>query len=305
LSPEHLDTALEYFYQAAEKDPRCALAHVGIAYTWFSRGDCGLTPPSQAFAKAKASALKAVELDDLLAEVHGLLGNVNFIYDWDWPKAEAEFQKAIELNPNYADGHFFYADFLISVGRSEEARVEFDRAMALDPFNFFIHCFLGWHLLFLRRYDEAITQLRQTLRTQPNIPAVQQALWGAFHQKGMDEDAIEAAKEFFSLMGRSEIAEALTSCFAESGYREAMSVAAESLAARSKHTYVGAMRVARLHAHAGEVDRALDWLEKAYEEREPAMVHLSVGWDWDGLRPKRRFQDLIRQMNLIPTTTIR
>jgi TolB-like protein/Tfp pilus assembly protein PilF len=297
LSREHLDIALEYFQLAAEKDPNYALAHAGIAYVWLSRGDCGLMPPRQAFPKAKAAALKAVALDDTLTEVHELLGNVRRHFDWDWSGAERAFQQAIKLDPNYADGHFMYADFLISLGRSEEAMAEMKRALELDPLNFLFRCFRGWHSVYLHRYEDAIAQLGETLRTEPHYPAAHLGLWGAFYQKRMYDDALAAAQKFFELLGDNELADTLGRGYVKNGYTGAMQLAAETLERRSELTHIPAVRIARLYAHAEAHDHAVDWLEKAHEEREPPLVHLRVAWDWDSLRDHPRFQALLRRMS--------
>ena len=297
LTPQHLDTALEYFQLALEKDPNYALAYAGIAYNWLSRADCGFVPTPEVFPKMKTAALKAMELDDTLAEVHETLACVRTC-EWDWGGAEAEFRRAIELNPNYADARFMYADFLISTRRPEEWKVEIERTLELDPFNFFFQCFFGWHLVYLRRYDEAIAQLHKTLRSDPNFAAAHLGLWGAFYQKRTYEEALAAASKFFALLGDSEAVKALERGYAEAGYPRAMSLAAETLAMRSNLAHVPAFRIARLYAHAGENDRALEWLEKAYEEREIPLTHLSVGWDWDNLRNDPRFQDLVRRIGL-------
>ncbi len=298
LSREHLDTALEYFQLALEKDPNYALAYAGIAYVWLSRSDIGVIPPHEAFPKAKAAALKCVQLDDTLPEGHEILANVRRHYEWDWEGAEREFQRAIHLNPNSADAHFMYADFLVSMTRSEKAQAEIERALELDPFNFFYTCFFGWHLLYLRRYDEAIGQLRKALRIEPNFPAAHLGLWGAFHKKGMEREALAEAGRFFALLCDDEVAAALAHGYAdECSYAEAMRVAAEKLAVRSLRVFVPAVRIARLYAHAGEKDSALQWLATAYEGREPPLVHLRVGWDWENLRDDPRFQALLRLLN--------
>jgi serine/threonine-protein kinase len=299
FSREHLNTALEYFQLALEKDPNYALAYVGIADVWTSRADCGFVPPQEALLKAKAAAVKAIELDDSLAEAHMTLGNVK-AFAWDWAGAEREYQRAIELNLNSADVHLVYGDLLILTGRSEKAMAEMERARELDPLNFFMQCFLGWHLVYLRRYDDAIAQLRKTLKMEPNFSSAHLGLWGAFYQKRMEGEALAEAKAFFALLGDSETVEALERGYAEAGYLGAMKLAAEKLVARSKLTYVPGLRIARFYAHAGEKDRALEWLEKAYEGREPPLVHLNVGWDWDSLRSDPRFQDLLRRMNFPP-----
>ena len=296
LSPEHIDIALDYFQLALEKDPNYALGHVGIADTWLIRGDIGLMPPREALPKFKAAALKALELDDTLAEVHVTLGHLR-VCERDWAGGEAEFRRAIRLNPGDAPAHFFYSDLLISVGRPQEALAEMKRALELDPFNFLFQCFWGWHLVYLRRYDEAIAQLRKTLTMEPNFSSAHMGLWGALYQKRMYEDALAEATKFFTVLGDHETVEALAAGSAEAGYAGAMRVAADKLAARANRTYVAAVRIARLYAHAGEKERALEWLEKAYEQGNPALTHLNVAWDWDMLRSELRFQDLLRRMN--------
>ncbi len=297
LSREHLDTALGYFQLALEKDPNYALAYVGTGYAWFSRADTGVLPPCEALPRAEAAALKAAELDDNLSEVHELLASVKYICNRDWAGAEAEFRRAIQLNPNSAELRLFYSHFLIVTGRVQEWKPEIERALELDPLNFFIQCFFGWQLVYLHRYDEAIERLRRTLRAEPNFSSAHLGLWGAFYQKGVYEEALTEAKAFFAVLGDSEIAEALSQGDGAADYSSVMHLAAEKLVARSRQAYVPAMRIARLYAHAGEKDPALEWLEKAFEQREPALAHLRVGWDWEVLRDEPRFLDLLRKMN--------
>jgi tetratricopeptide (TPR) repeat protein len=150
--------------------------------------------------------------------------------------------------------------------------------------------------VYVGQYDDAIAQLRKTLRIEPDFSSVYLGLWGAFYQKQMNEEALAEAKKFFAVLRDNEAVEALDYGYAQAGYPRAMSLAAENLAARSNRTHVPAFRIARLYAHAGEKDRALEWLEKAYEQRESPLVHLSVGWDWDSLRSDPRFQDLLGRM---------
>jgi serine/threonine protein kinase/tetratricopeptide (TPR) repeat protein len=297
LSPEHLETALGYFQLALEKEANYALAYVGIAYVWLSRADTGVVPPCEVIDKVKAAALKAVELNDKLSEVHELLAAVKYICEWDWPGAEKEFRIAIRLNPNSAETRLFYSHFLLVTGREREWKPEIERALELDPLNFFIQCFFGWHLVYLRRHDEAIEHLQKVLRMEPNFPAAHQGLWGAFYQKGMHEEALDEAKNFFTLLGDHEIAEALEPGRATGGYFEAMRHAARILAARAEHTYIPALRIARLYAHAGCKDYALQWLERACEQHETPLVHLGVGWDWDSLGDEPRFLDVLRRIN--------
>ena len=298
LSREHLDTALRYFELALEKDPGCARAWGGIAATWASLTDAGFVPPHEAIPKAKAAALRAIELDDSLADAHVNLANLVFYGDWDWRGAEAEFRRAVELDHNSTEAHFFLADFLMSMGRTEEAMVESRRALELDPFSFFIQGFFGWHLVYLGRYDDAVAQLRKTLQMEPAFSSARLGLWGAFYRQGALREALAEAKKFFEVLGDDEIVAALEDGYANSGYTGAMSLAARRLIERAARGHVPAVRIARLCAHAGEIDHALEWLEKALTWHESPLVHLLVGWDWDTLRPDPRFTNLLRRMNL-------
>lgn len=312
LSREELNTAQRYFQLALEKDPNYALAHAGLASVWFSLGDAGFLPLSETVPRWKAAILKALELDDTLAEAHGALANLRWTYEWDWPAGEREIQRAIQLDPSSALARFSYSDFLISMKRAEEWKVEIQRTLELDPLNYFFQCFYGWHLVYVRRYDEAIAQFRQVLASQPDFSSAHMGLWGAFYKKGMDEKALAEAKKFFAVLHDQEVVEALDRGYAEAsqssrgghpsgaGYRRAMKLAGDVLAARARRSHVPAIRIARVYAHAGENDRALEWLEQAYERRETTLIHIGVGWDWDGLRGDPRFQDLSRRMKLPP-----
>ncbi len=297
LSREELDTAERYFNLALEKDPGCALAHEGMAIVWMSRTDAGFMPPGEALPKARAAALKALELDDSLAEAHVTLANLK-VTEWDWPMADTEFRRAIELNPNSAEAHFMYADYLVTMRRTHEWSEEVRRALDLDPLNFFWQTFYGWHLVYERRYDEAVARLRKVVAAEPDFSSAHMGLWGAFYKKGEDADALAEAKKFFAVLGDHAVVNALDAGWAKAGYRGAMRLAGEILAARSERTHVSAVRVARVFAHAGENGRALDFLEKAYERHETPLYHIGVGWDWDGLRSDPRFQTLVRRMGL-------
>ncbi len=297
LSREELDIAERYFQLALQEDPDCALAHEGMATVWLSRTDAGFMPAGEALPKAKEAAMKALELDDSLAEAHVTLANLK-VMEWDWPTADAEFRRAIELNPNSAEAHFMYSDYLVTMRRTDEWRGEIHRALELDPLNFFWQTFYGWHLVYERRYDEAVAQLKRVVAAEPDFRAAHLGLWGAFYKKGADADAFAEAKEFFALLGDREVVDALDVGWARAGYRGAMGLAGETLATRSERTHVPAVRVARVFAHAGENERALAFLKKAYERHETPLYHIGVGWDWDGLRADPRFQELVRHMGL-------
>jgi TolB-like protein len=296
LSPEHVALALDYYQLALEKDPHYALAYTGISSVWVTRGIFGIVPPLEAFPKVKEAVLKALELDDTLSEVHYNLAIFRFYFEWDWGGAEIEFQRAIELNPNNANIHLIYSSFLDMMGRPDEAIAEIERALELDPLNYFAQGIYGLHLFNLRQHDDAIAYFRNTLKTEPNFPLAHEGLWVALHQNQMDEEALAEAKKYFDVLGDSEVAEALERGYVEAGYPGAMSLAAEKLSERSKQTYVQHTQIARLYDHAREGDQALEWLEKAYEEREPALVDLNV-WPEGALRDDQRFKDMLRRMN--------
>jgi serine/threonine protein kinase/Tfp pilus assembly protein PilF len=298
LSPEQLNVALEYFQRALEKDSNCALAWAGLARTWLSLGDTGANPKWEAFANAKAASSRALELDDALAEAHTAMANIRFLYEWDWAGAESGFRRAIQLNSNDAESHFFLSDFLISMRRPAEWECEMGRAMELDPLNFFFRCFRGWHLVYANRPDEAVRELQQVLRTEPGFASARLGLWGAFFRKRAYAEALEEAKQFFGILGDNDIVNALETGLGEAGYARAMGLAADTLVVRSQRMRVPFIRIARLYAHAGAADRTLEWLDKSYEARETPLVHLSTGWDWDCLRDEPRFHLLLQKMGL-------
>ena len=175
---------------------------------------------------------------------------------------------------------------------------EVEQALELDPLNFFTQCFFGWHLLYACRSDAAIAQIRKAIKMEPNFPAAHLGLWGAFYRKQMYQEAQTEAQKFFGLLGDSKTEKAIARGWKEAGYPGAMRLAAEELVERSCQTHVPAVRIARLYAHAGDRDSSLEMLEKTYQDREPPLVHLSVGWDWHDLRDDPRFQDLLQCMSL-------
>ena len=280
-----------------DRDPTYAPAYVGLAGVWYSRTDSGFLPLEQALPPLKQAIQKALELDPNLAQAHAFLGNFHFAYEWNYAAAEQDFKRAVELNDE--EGHFGYADFLVSLRRFDDWKVEAQRALELDPVSSGNLTFLkGWHLVYMGRYDEAITNLKQVLAAQPDYSSAHLGLWGAYYKKQMLDQALTEAKKFFSILHEDEVVKAMDRGDAEGGYPSAMKRAAEAMAERSQRTHVPAIRVARLYAHAGDNDRAMQWLEKSYQQHETALSHAAVFWDWDNLRGDRRFQDLMRRMKL-------
>jgi len=299
LTPPDLEAALQYFQSALEKDPNYALAHSGIALVWGARAQMGYVPPSEAAPKAKEAALKALELDDTLAEVHQALASVRTWIEWDWESGEEAFRRAIELNPNSPDAHAYYSNLLCYMGRPEEALAHAERALELDPLNSLFKNFYGNVLSFMRRYDDVIVQTRNALRTSPNDPVAYTLLWESYHMKGMYEEALATAKAYYAALGQSEVEEILTQGYTEGGYTGAMSLLAETMVAFSQETFILPYFIAQLFTYAGKKEQALEWLDKAYEMRDPNMPYLGVTPVFiDLLGNDPRFQDLLRKMNL-------
>jgi serine/threonine protein kinase/tetratricopeptide (TPR) repeat protein len=295
---EDFDVAERYFQFALAKDPNFTLAYAGLGEVWLMRGDAGFQPPSETFPKATAFLAKAMEMDDSSAEVHVWLANLKSSIEWDWPGAEKELKRALELNPNLADAHFYYADALAVTKRFDEWKMQIERARELDPLNDFTESFYGWQLNYQHRYDEAIAVFQKLLPTGPNKASNYLGLWGAYYKKGMYDEAVAEARNYFAAIGEPQFADALGSVRGQTAYRTAMRRLGEAMAAQSKRRHVPATRIARMFAHAGDKNSAMEWLERAYQTRESPLIRLAVFWDWDDLRSDPRFQDLLRRMNL-------
>jgi TolB-like protein len=198
-----LDTAERYFQLALQKDPSYAAAYTGLALVWACRNQTLISPSAEAGPKALAAALKAVALDDTLAEAHYALASIYTWHDWDMPAAGREWKRAVELNANYPDGLAMYSHYLMIMGRQEEAMRQIERALNLDPFNVTVQSFYVVDLEFARRYDDAISQVRKAQALQPDNPVAIGELFVLYWAKGMDKEALAALKDCFKpLRGR-------------------------------------------------------------------------------------------------------
>jgi len=298
-SLEGFTKAREWLELALDKDAEYALAYAWLAGAYSGPGYWGYMRPREAWPKAKEAALKAVELDETLAEAHHALAGYSFYYDWDWPAAEMEFKRAIELNPNLAVARTNYSFYLVTMGHLDEAMAQSKRAEELDPLNLVDAAVGGWHLAVARRYDEAIEQLQKPLEMDPSFYPARQGLWRLYRYKHLYEQALAEAKKTFSLRRDQEVVEALQQGWEKSGYPGAMRRAAQKLAARFEQRYVPPYEIARLYSDTEDQDRTLHWLQTAYEERDARLVHLRDP-DWDGLRSDPRFQDLLKRMKYPP-----
>jgi TolB-like protein/Tfp pilus assembly protein PilF/class 3 adenylate cyclase len=287
--------SIDYFNRAIENDPNYALAYTGLADCYSSLGfnfDAGLLPSREAIPKAKAAALKALEIDDGLAEAHTSLAFIKLNYDWDWSGAEKEFKRAIELNPNHDNAHHWYSHYLTAMGRTEESLVESKRALDLDPVGLVNNVHLGWHYIYARQYYQAIEQLQKTVEMDPNRGFTHWYLGMAYEQKGNYLQAIGELQKGKDLLPENVGVEAdLAHAYAVSGKREAARMVIDELKELSTRPYVSSYQIALIYTGLGEQDQAFEWLEKAYEERSDLLVYLKVEPRLDSLRSDPRFAD--------------
>jgi len=279
-------------------DPNYALAHVGVALVWVGRYQMRLAPRNEAVPLAKAAVQKALELDSTLAEAHYALALIRTWSEWDWNGAEKAFQQAIKLNPNFPDVRAYYSNLLVYFGRNEEALSQIERAIELDPFNALFHGLYGYVLVYQRRYDDAIAAANTGLALQNNIVA-RSALQYAYIMKGMRDEQLVIQRARIGL--DQERAAAFDRGLKEGGYQGAQRGVADVLASRYGTTgkwVFSAQTIALRYLDAGDYDKAIDWLEKAYEDRDPQLPYIGRPTYWDPLHSYPRYQDLLRRMNL-------
>jgi TolB-like protein/DNA-binding winged helix-turn-helix (wHTH) protein/Tfp pilus assembly protein PilF len=289
--------AQEYFEKSVQKDPSYALGYAWLANTYGQLGDY-VGPRKDFMLKSKETSQKALQLDDNVAVAHGALGWVRWAYDWDWPGAESEFKRAIQLSPGHALSHGIYARYLDSMGRFEEAIQEHRIARELDPLDLVLIYDLGDHFVVSREYDKAIVEYRLVLEMDANFIGAHRGLALAYESKGMEKESISEWREEATLAGAPDLAEGIKIAFARGGYKSALKARLTyDQHRRSEGSYVSLSRFARTYAALGEKDLAVQALEKAFAEREP-MAWLNVDPEWDPIRVDPRFQDLVRRIGL-------
>jgi TolB-like protein/Tfp pilus assembly protein PilF len=298
MTKDDLDAAEAYFDLALRKDPAYAAAYAGRAWVWGCRYQIGLAPPSEAVPRTRESALKALSLDETLAEAHYVLATMKTWSEWDFGAAGPEWKRAVELDPNYAEGLAMYSHFLAIIGRSDEAMAAIDRALSVDPFNVTIHAFRAVGLRFARRFDEAATEARKALAMEPRNPVALPNLYLALAAKGMHREALVGIRDYLTVFyGVPDLGPLLDRAFVEGGFRAAAKQAAEAVATRATKVEALPTEVAELYVFAGEKVQALDWLERAYQARDPSLTYLRDPV-YEPLRSEPRFQSLMRLMRL-------
>ncbi len=291
---ENLKKALPYFQQAAEKDPNYALAYVGIADTYAVMPGYSAGSPQDCLPRARTAAQRALELDDMLAEAHASLGFILFHY-FEFAASTKEFERAIELNPNYPTAHHWFArTVLLALGQFDRASTEMKRAVELDPVSPLFHAELGGVYMMARRYDEAITQLRDTVEMDPEFYWAHRFLGLTLELKGATAEAIAEYQKAFELSDDPTMLAFLAHAEANTGRpNEAREILAR-LTEVAKTRYVAGYAFAVIHLALGEKDQALDWLEKnARDHASPATSLIPSDPYLDPLRGDPRFEALV------------
>ena len=291
--------AIEYFQLAVEKDPSYALAYAGVADSYVLLGWNCYLPPKEAFSKGKADAMTALRLDPDLAEAHTALAALFWLHDWRWKDAETEFKRSLQLGPTYATANHWYAEYLMTMGRNEEAMARIEHSQELDPLSLIINVAVAWALYHARRYEAAIEQLRRTLELDPNYPVSYWILGLLLRKTGHYELAIREGEKGVKLSGGSPLLRAaLAHTLAAAGRTKEALQTLDDLKKLAKPRYVSPYFFAGIHIGLGEDDCAIEYLEKAYEERSHWLIYLHIDPSMDSLRYNARFKDLLRRVAL-------
>ena len=292
--------AIAYFQEAIDKDPSYAAAYAGLSGANVSLGWYEFIRPRDSYPRARAAAQRAIEIDEASTEAHAILAAIEMWYDWNWPASEREFARMLELSPNYADGRHWHADLFSIHGRHDEAIAESKKALELDPLSLIINTWLGRRYYFARRYDEAARECRKALELDPNFVPAHWQLGSALVAKGRLGEAVAEFETAVRLAGKNPRYLAyLGNAQAKSGDAAGARAILEQLASlEAGGRYVSALDRALVYSGLRENDRALDSIEKAFDDRPSLMPYLNVDPLWDGLRENPKFKKLIARLGL-------
>jgi TolB-like protein/Tfp pilus assembly protein PilF len=289
---------IDYFKQSLEKDPNYALAYAGIADGYGLMGGNYFMSPDEAYPKEREASQYALRLDDNLAEAHTSLADVLNSYDWDWEGAKREYRKAIELNPNYANAHHWYAIALANQGLFDEAFSEIKRAQQLDPLSIRINQNVGYIYYLSRQYNKAIEQLRKTIEIDSTFPYGNSELGDCYFMKKQYDFAYEAYQNEVRLTGDSTNIYLLACVDAVTGKKKEALAFYEKLKDISMHTFVSTSYFAFIEIYLGNNDKAFALLQKAVEEKDSYIVFLKTEPKFDPIRSDPRFANLLREVHL-------
>ena len=293
-----VEKSLERFQAAVDLDPRLALAYTGLADACIFLGIHGFRAPREVYPKAKAAAVRALELDDTLAEAHTSLAEVRKDYDWDWAAAEAGYRRALDLNANYAVAHHWYADYLSKQGRHQEAIREVAEARRLDPLSGSINAFVCYTLYRARQFDRAVEEGRRAIDLHRGSPLGHWFLGLAWEGLGDHAQAVSRMEEAARLSGEGPLyLAALGYVFGSAGRRSEALGIIERLKAAASVRYVSPLDIAMVYSGLGDTESAFGWLEKAYQERATRIEELPEP-AFDALRSDPRFADLLGRIGL-------
>ncbi len=296
-SEPSLQGAIVQLRRAIELDPRFALAHAALADVHTSLGYLGYAAPSATFPVARPYALKALEIDPTLAQAHAALAYIKFYFDWDWQGAEAEFTRAIELNPNDPVSHQWYAVYLLASGRPERGFGEVQAAHRLDPLSLAINTDIGFHHYYNGRYAEAVSQLQSVLAMKSDFLLAHLWLARALLEQGKYEGVLaETAAAEQKAREWSVLVAARGFTYGKAGRVADAEAVLQELEALSRRRFVTAYGVALVHAGLGRSDEAFRWLDRAFDERSHWLVWLRLDPRWKGLHGDARFAALISRM---------
>jgi tetratricopeptide (TPR) repeat protein len=277
-----------------QKDPNYALAYAGLADTYIAATNFNLLPPRELYPKAKEAALKALKIDNTLAEAHAALAFSSLLFDWNWSASDADFRHAIDLSPNYGQARQWYAVSLVSAGRLGEAMAQAQRAQQLEPLSLPINAGMGWVSFLSRNYDRAIEECTKTIEMDASFGPAYVYRGLAYEQKGMLDKAIADFETAGKLQERPSILGALGHAYAVSGQK----AKALGLLGGEPKRYFPPYHRALIHAGLGDMDAAIRLLEQAHQERYPWLIHLNAEPRLDPLRSDPRFKNLVRQVGL-------
>jgi TolB-like protein/DNA-binding winged helix-turn-helix (wHTH) protein/Tfp pilus assembly protein PilF len=295
-----LERAIVHLRQAIELDPNYALAYSGLADAYCSLGVIGDVAASDVFPKARVAAEKALALESSLSEAHTSLAYVEFSYDWDWNAAEAEFQRAIALNPNYATAHQWYGQFLRLMGREEEAILEGQKSLDLDPLSPIINVEAGLPYYYRRRYAEALQHFRKALEMEPNFALAHHDIGWVLEAEGKYPEAIEEFERAVRISDVAALWSSLGHAYGMAGRRQEAVKVLHRLEELSKKHYVAPNYAATVYLGLGENDKAMGLYERSYEERCWGMLWFKIAHSLKPLRGTARFEKLLQKMNFPP-----